>query len=99
MQYIEDLAKFEGQEVVLKGWVANKRESKGVVFIILRDGTGFAQCVASLEKLCEKSFEEAKKLTLESALSLQGMVLKDDRQVGGYEVQVTSLKIVQISEE
>jgi len=45
MQYIKHIAEYEQQQVELKGWVANKRESKGLVFLSLRDGSGFLQCV------------------------------------------------------
>jgi aspartyl/asparaginyl-tRNA synthetase len=38
---IKDLASFEGQEITLLGWASNKRESKGLVFVVLRDGTGW----------------------------------------------------------
>ncbi|MFN3940682.1 MAG: OB-fold nucleic acid binding domain-containing protein, partial [Chitinophagales bacterium] len=92
-QYISKLSAFEGKEIELRGWVSNKRESKGLVFIILRDGSGFAQCVVDEQTISASTFEAAKKLTLESSLTLQGTVVKDTKQIGGYEVKVTSLKV------
>ncbi len=46
---IQDLKGHIGEAVILRGWVANKREGKGIVFVILRDGTGFCQCVVTAE--------------------------------------------------
>eukprot|EP01035_Chromulina_nebulosa_P009125 gene9125-12329_t len=97
--YIKDLSAHEGQEVTLKGWVSNKREGKGLVFVILRDGTGLCQCVVSAETVSEEVFENARSLTLESSLTITGKVLKDDRQVGGYELQVNNLNIIQITQD
>jgi asparaginyl-tRNA synthetase len=97
--YIKDLSAHEGQEVTLKGWVANKREGKGLVFVILRDGTGLCQCVVSAETVDENLFESARSLTLESSLTITGNVTKDDRQVGGYELQVTGINIIQITQD
>jgi len=96
-QYIAELGRHEGREVELKGWVSNKRDSKGLVFIVLRDGSGFAQCVVDSNEVGEAMFEEAKRLTLESALTLKGMVVKDEKQMGGYEVKVSSLQIIQLA--
>ncbi len=97
--YIKDLLRNEGGEVTLKGWVANKRESKGLVFVILRDGTGLCQCVISAETVNNETFENARRLNLESSVELTGNVVKDERQVGGYELQVTGVKIIQIAKE
>ncbi len=97
--YINDLSAHEGTEVTLKGWVANKREGKGLVFVILRDGTGLCQCVVSAETVSEEVFENARSLTLESSLTITGKVLKDDRQVGGYELQVNNLSVIQIAQD
>ncbi|MBC8172992.1 MAG: asparagine--tRNA ligase [Chitinophagales bacterium] len=96
-QYINELKNYEGKEVELKGWVSNKRDSKGLVFIVLRDGTGFAQCVVDVNKAGEEVFEETKKLTLESAVSLIGDVVKDEKQMGGFEVQVKSVQVISIA--
>jgi len=99
MQYIKHIAEYEQQQVELKGWVANKRESKGLVFLSLRDGSGFLQCVISEEVVGGDNFEAARKLTLESSLALNGTVVKDEKQEGGYELQVNSLTVYQYSEE
>lgn len=95
--YIKDLSKYEGSSITLKGWAANKRESKGLVFLILRDGTGLCQCVVDANNVSEAVFEEARKATLETSLELTGKVVKDDRQIGGYEVQVTEVKLIQVA--
>ena len=96
-QYIAELKDFEGKEVELRGWVSNSRESKGLVFIILRDGTGFAQCVADQNKVGDVIFAEAQKLTLESSVIIKGHVVKDEKQIGGYEVQVSDVQIIQVA--
>ncbi|HYG14407.1 MAG TPA: amino acid--tRNA ligase-related protein [Bacteroidia bacterium] len=97
--YIKDLHAHVGQEVTLKGWVANKREGKGLIFVILRDGTGLCQCVVSAESVNNELFENAGSLTLESSLAITGKVVKDERQVGGYELQVTGLDIMQVTKD
>ena len=99
MAYIKELSLFEGKEVELKGWNAQKRDSKGLVFMTLRDGTGFVQCVINLEVVGNDQFEAAKRLPQESSLSLTGNVLKDEKQMGGFEVQVTSLQVIAEAEE
>lgn len=96
--YIKDLSQFEGKEVTLQGWVANRRESKGLVFLILRDGTGMSQCIVDLTKVGETVFENARRLGIESSLSITGNVVKDERQVGGFELQVSNLEVYQYTE-
>lgn len=92
--YIKDLALMEGRETTLKGWTANKRESKGLVFIILRDGTGLCQCVVDAQKVSEKVFETSRSLTQECSVSITGMVIRDEKQIGGFELQVTDLSLI-----
>ncbi|MES2621324.1 MAG: amino acid--tRNA ligase-related protein [Bacteroidota bacterium] len=94
MRYIKELSKFEGQEIELKGWNAQKRDSKTIVFMTMRDGTGFVQCIIDINAVGEKSFEAAKRLPQESSLALKGKVVKDERQIGGYEIHATSLEII-----
>lgn len=99
MVYIKQLSEFEGKVVTLKGWVANRRDSKGLVFINLRDGSGLCQCVADESKITADEFDQAGKLSLESAAEITGTVVKDERQIGGYEIQVTGIKTIQVAEE
>ena len=49
--YISDFSKHIGHEVTVKGWVINIRTSKTNCFFDFRDGTGFTQCVVSLENV------------------------------------------------
>ncbi|MEM6722445.1 MAG: asparagine--tRNA ligase [Bacteroidota bacterium] len=97
LQYISDFPKLEGQEATVRGWVYNKRESKTNIFIVLRDGSGFCQVVVGLDDVGETQFEQAKKLTRESSVAITGKIIKDERQMGGYELQTTQLEVVGIA--
>jgi asparaginyl-tRNA synthetase len=89
----------EGTEITLQGWVQNRRDSKGLTFIVLRDGTGFLQCVVSQGVVGDEKFESAKRASLETSLMLKGILKKDEKQMGGYELQVSDLEIYNIAEE
>ena len=84
-----------GQAITLKGWVANRRESKTVVFINLRDGQGICQCILGIEDLGDELFQTAKTLGQESSVSITGKVVEDTRQIGGFELHATNLKVYQ----
>ena len=96
---IEKLSVYEGQCVTLQGWLYNKRGSKSLRFIILRDGTGLVQCVVNEDEVDESSWNIAEEAGRESALEVTGTVRRDERQLGGYEIQVLKLKMVGPSEE
>ncbi|HPI19586.1 MAG TPA: asparagine--tRNA ligase, partial [Candidatus Kapabacteria bacterium] len=98
-QYIENLSEVVGKEVTLRGWVFNKTGKGKLQFIILRDGTGIAQCVVFKGNVSEEIFEQAKFLTQESSLIITGTVKQEDRSPGGFEIDVTNLEIVQISKD
>ena len=93
--HTKQLDKYVGQEVTLKGWVANRRESKTVVFINVRDGQGMCQCILGIDDLGEELFAEAKSLGQESSVAITGKVVVDERQIGGYELHATGLKVYQ----
>ena len=84
-----------GQIITLKGWVANRRESKTVVFINLRDGQGICQCILGMEDLGDELFQTAKTLGQESSVAITGKVVEDTRQIGGFELHATDLKVYQ----
>lgn len=97
--YVSDLSNHISETVTLKGWVYNKRESRSLSFIELRDGTGLVQCVVSEDTVPAESWEAARSVTQETSLEIEGTVAADDRQVGGVEVQVTEVRIIGASEE
>ncbi len=96
--YIEALAGHVGEIVTLKGWLYNKRSSKSLHFLILRDGSGLAQCVVAADTVSEETWQAAEAATQESALSMTGTVRADERQVGGYELEVQSVELISLAE-
>ena len=93
--YIEDLKKFIGEEVEIRGWLYNKRSSGKVKFLILRDGSGFVQCVMVKGTVSDELFASFKELTLESSIVLVGVVREEKRAPGGVEIDVKDFKIIQ----
>jgi asparaginyl-tRNA synthetase len=97
--YISDLSKFIGQEVTLYGWLYNKRSSGKIRFILLRDGTGLAQCVMMKGKVNDTVFSLFDEVTQESSISIIGVVNKEERAPGGFEIFVSDFKIIQLAHE
>uniref|UniRef100_A0A7C6AG59 Asparagine--tRNA ligase n=1 Tax=candidate division WOR-3 bacterium TaxID=2052148 RepID=A0A7C6AG59_UNCW3 len=95
--YIEDIGKYEGKEVEIKGWLYNKRSSGKVRFLLIRDGTGIIQSVISEGDARPEIFHIADKITQESSVIIKGFVREDKRAPGGYEIVATDLKIVQLA--
>ena len=88
---INNIKEFENQEVRLNGWVYNKRSSGKIGFLMLRDGTGTIQSVFFKPEIGEEIFSKFKALTQESSISVEGLVTKNDKAEGGYEIQAKSL--------
>jgi asparaginyl-tRNA synthetase len=96
--YVENVGSCEGSEVTLRGWVYNKRSSGKLQFILLRDGTGVIQCVAFKGNFSAEQFEALDKISQESSLEVDGKVRKDSRSPGGYELDITGFRIVQLAD-
>ncbi len=96
--YIRELPSHVGQTVHLRGWVFNTRSSGKIRFLILRDGTGNLQCVASKSDLSEEAFELLAALTQESSITVSGVVREDKRAPGGYELTLASLELISRAE-
>lgn len=92
---IEELNRWEGRKVLLRGWVANRRTTRNVVFVVLRDGSGFCQLVIDRRAVGEESYTKADRLGLEWVLEAEGRVVRDERQIGGYEVHVERFNVLQ----
>ena len=97
---IAEVSAHDGATVEIAGWLYNIRKSGKIVFPQLRDGTGLIQCVAVKSALPEAVFEEIKNLTQESSLIVTGKIRSDARALGGFELDVESVDVIQrVSEE
>ena len=96
--YIEDIARHVGQQVTVRGWLRHRRSSGKIHFLVVRDGTGELQAVVSKGTVGEEQFAQSAALTQESSLVLSGTVRQEARALGGYELDVTGIQVVQISE-
>ncbi len=91
---IEQAGKYDGQEVTIRGWLYNLRESGKLLFPIFRDGTGIIQGVCALKENPE-AFAALKGLTQESSVIVTGKIRAEQRAPGGYEMGVNKVEIVQ----
>ena len=91
---IEQAAAYEGQEVTVRGWLYNLRESGKLMFPIFRDGTGIIQGVCALKENPE-AFEALKGLTQESSVIVTGKIRAEPRAPGGFEMGVSKIQVLQ----
>ena len=91
---IKDLDQFENQEVELRGWVYNIRSIGKIWFVILRDGTGLLQGVVVKGEASDQTFLLEHELNQEDSIIINGTVRKEPRSVGGYELGVKEIKVV-----
>jgi asparaginyl-tRNA synthetase len=91
---IEDAGKHEGQEITIRGWLYNLRESGKLMFPIFRDGTGIIQGVCALKENPE-AFDALKGLTQESSVIVTGKIRAEQRAPGGFEVGVSKIQVLQ----
>jgi asparaginyl-tRNA synthetase len=92
---ISEFKSHVGAEVVVRGWLHNKRSSGKLQFLILRDGSGFAQGVVAKAAVSPESWEAGEKAGQESSLEVTGKVREDKRAPGGFELDVVDLKVLQ----
>lgn len=91
--WIEDIKNYKGMDVEIRGWLFNKRSSGKIHFLIVRDGTGFVQCVVVKGEVRDEVFDLYDEISMEDALIVIGTVREDKRAIGGYELQVKDIKI------
>ena len=96
LTYIHQLKNYISTDVDLAGWVYNVRSSGSLVFIECRDGSSICQCVVNKDEVSEDSWEAAVSLKQESSIRLYGFVVSDERSIGGVELQVKRLEVIQL---
>lgn len=92
---IAEIGRHDGQAVTIRGWLYNLRESGKLLFPIFRDGTGVIQGVVPKSQVSPEVFDAIKNLTLESSVVVTGKVRADKRAPGGYEMDVSDVRVVQ----
>ena len=60
----------------MSGWVSRRRDHGGIIFVDLRDRSGFAQVVFNPEHLAPAMYDEAEKLRSEWCVQVDGVVQK-----------------------
>jgi asparaginyl-tRNA synthetase len=99
---VDQMVDYVDQEVQIKGWVYNRTHKGKLVFLLIRDGYGFAQCVVFQNDLDDETFDLVARIPQESSVVITGVVRADARAPGvpgGYEIGVTQFEVVQSAAE
>ena len=86
---IENVSQYEGKSIMISGWVDSIRDHGKLVFIDLRDRSGFIQCVV------KDDIENIKNIKQESVLKITGVVEERKDKVDiPYEIQVEEVSVL-----
>jgi nondiscriminating aspartyl-tRNA synthetase len=87
------------KRVKVRGWVQALRDQKRVQFIVLRDETGLAQVVLAKDDPPSPLNEQVSALTPDSAVTIVGMVVADERvNLKGLELRLEELAVDSLAE-
>jgi asparaginyl-tRNA synthetase len=90
---IKDLGAHVGEKVVVLGWLYNKRTSGKLQFPIIRDGSGYLQCVVFKKEVPEETWNACDQAAQESSVRVTGTVRTEERAPGGVELGVESFEV------
>jgi asparaginyl-tRNA synthetase len=90
----ENLADYDGKDVVLQGWIRTNRNSKNINFIELNDGSCFSNLQIVYANDIE-GIEEAAKATTGSAVEVEGTVLATPQGKQPLEIQAKRITVLQ----
>jgi len=85
-----DLSKHLNQKISVAGFIHKKRLLGGINFINLRDRHGLIQIVLDNKDEVEK----LRGLQIGTVLNVEGLVVKEDRAPGGYELHDVKIQVV-----
>src|SRR5947209_8903132 len=91
---IKELPAHAGEKVVVNGWLYNKRTSGKLQFPIIRDGSGYLQCVVFKKEVSDETWKAVEEVTQESTVRVTGTVRAEARAPGGVELGVESFEII-----
>jgi len=90
---------FISKKVSIRGWVYNFRCSGKIAFLQVRDGSGFIQGIVLKNSLSEEKWEQVKNITIETSVILEGEISQHPKDETIFELQVSDVEVVQLSEE
>jgi len=86
---IKEISNHEGEKITIKGRIFNIRNLGSISFLIIRDYSGVVQVIAS------KNTE----VNSGDIVLVEGIVKKDERAKGGYEMKAEKIEIITKSKE
>jgi asparaginyl-tRNA synthetase len=92
---IDRLGDHTGQTVTLRGWLHHRTGKGKMMFLTMRDGTGFVQCVVKKGNVEDEIFDSLNSAGQESSMTLTGEVKADDRAPGGFEIAASGAEVLQ----
>jgi nondiscriminating aspartyl-tRNA synthetase len=87
-----EVASHVGERVRIAGWLHSLRQMGGINFLVIRDGWGTVQAVAETEAELSSLLEQAG--SLESVLSVEGLVVKMPQAPGGVELHDLHIEVI-----
>ncbi|RME04039.1 MAG: asparagine--tRNA ligase [Planctomycetota bacterium] len=90
---LDQFDRYVDQEIQLQGWLYNRRSKGKILFLILRDGTGIVQGVMGKKDVPDEVFEQAAHTPYESSVIVRGIVKKDKRAPGGFELWLKDFQV------
>jgi nondiscriminating aspartyl-tRNA synthetase len=83
-----------GEQVTIRGWVHTVRDQKRMQFLVIRDESGLAQVVLAKQEEPSELNQTVSALTAESAVTIGGTVVADERvKLGGLELRLAELQV------
>jgi len=95
----ESLTLAHGSTVELHGWVVTKSTVGGLLFLLIRDGSGYIQIVGKKGVTDEQFINKMKGVSIEFAVRVKGQLRDDARAPGGKELTVKEFEIIASSEK
>ncbi|MFX0124074.1 MAG: asparagine--tRNA ligase [Candidatus Hodarchaeota archaeon] len=97
MKYIpiKKLQEKVDESVKVRGWLHHVRRQGRLIFLVIRDPSGFVQAIVKPKTINKTGFQVAEQLTRETAVTAEGIVKKDNRAPYiGIELQLTAINPV-----
>jgi len=96
---IKNIPEYLGKEVSIAGWVSNFRSSGKIMFLQMRDGSGYMQAVIEKSSFSDEQWLDLEKINQEASIKLTGIVKENTRDDFGFELSVSNFEILNYSNE